>query len=213
MLDNFGALDSSAAVERIWTGMRQARAHSRRTAPAGTGAIRRPKRRRSKRWRRACEPRGCCRRSASRSRTGAPIARASRHDRRPSAGARRPVIVRSSCAERGWPGQFAGGTLRFGARRARRGRLIAGDRAGHRLFRRRRQPARSDFRAAHARARRDGRRRFLAPAERRWPLLYRQLRRPLRPHRRGDRAAPATISRLFSASSRGPMPARRRWPR
>ena len=184
ILDNFGALDSAAAVERIWTEC-VGPAHALRKTPAGpvrfatkaeTLETLAPRLRTARvlpqirftvgEWRGSC---ACARLDPG---------RALEHDARDRA---------LELAERGWRGQFAGGEIRFGARRARRGTADSGDRGSHRLVWRGRQLARPDFRAAHARARRGGGCRLLAPAERRWPLLCGELRRSLRPHRRGHR--------------------------
>ena len=186
ILDNFGALDSAAAVDRIWSRCVRVAGRARATHAPAPGLHDQGRVARDARAAFAA-PRESCRRSGSRSAIGAPSAAArARRDPRRSPGAR----ARSSfgAARRTRTARRArkrDDTTRYSTLSARS--VITRDRGRDRLVRRRRQRPRSDLRAADARARRDGRRRVLAHAQRRRPLLRHQLRRSVGPHRRGHR--------------------------
>ena len=166
VLDNFGALDSSAAVDRIWNECVAAGAlPAQDTGRSGRDS--RPRRRRSRRSRRACGPRGILPQirfsvgewRADRGRVLASI-QAERWGSK-------PVIVRSSSQNEDGAVSSQAGSYDSVLGVLRRGTADSGDRASHRLVRRGGSSRGPDLRAAHARARRDGRRRLLAPAERR----------------------------------------------
>ena len=201
ILDNFGALDSAAAVERIWSEC-VGPAHSLRSAPAGPvrfgdqgGDARGARAAPAKRAGAAADP-------LLGRRNGAPIAGACSPRSQAERWGTKPVIVRSSCAERGWRGRV----------RRRENTIRCSVCVGEQRLMRRRS-GRSSPRSARAAARTT--RSSCSPcssasrwraspsraAERRRPLLCRQLRRSLRPHRSRSPPAPATISRPSSACS------------